>query len=250
MNGFSDHFSKTAAAYASYRPDYPPELVAWIAAQAPACARAWDCATGNGQAARLLAAHFREVVATDASSAQLHEATPLRNVTYAVARAEQSGLPDASCDLVTVAQALHWFDLSRFYAEAKRVLKPRGVLAVWSYSHVHVDAAIDPVVNDFYGNRVGRFWPPERKHVDAHYRDLPFPFDEIPAQEWEIRETFQRDQFVGYVTTWSAVKQAREQTGRDPLPDFAAALARVWPDQESRTVAWPVALRVGRRPAG
>src|SRR5512144_1205793 len=120
MNGFSDHFSKTAAAYASFRPDYPPALVAWVASVAPARERAWDCATGNGQAARLLAAHFREVVATDASEAQLREATPHPNVTYAVARAEQSGLPDASCDLVTVAQALHWFELPRFYAEAKR----------------------------------------------------------------------------------------------------------------------------------
>ena len=247
MNGFSDHFSKTAAAYASYRPDYPPGLVAWIASLAPARERAWDCATGNGQAARLLAAHFREVVATDASAAQLKESTPLANVTYSVARAEQTSLADGSCDLVTVAQALHWFDLPRFYAEAKRVLKPRGVLAVWSYSHVHVDAAIDPVVNDFYVNQVGRFWPPERKHVDARYRDLPFPFEEIPAQEWEIREPFTREQFLGYVTTWSAVKQAREKTGQDPLPAFAEALARVWPEHASRTVAWPVALRVGRR---
>lgn len=249
MNGFSDHFSKSAAAYATFRPDYPPELVAWVASQAPARERAWDCATGNGQAARQLAAHFRAVVATDASAAQLREATPLPNVRYAVARAEESQLESGSCDLVTVAQALHWLDLPRFYAEAKRVLKPRGVLAVWSYSHVHVDAAIDPVVNDFYVEKIGRFWPPERRHVDARYRDLPFPFDEIPAQEWEIREPFTREQFVGYVTTWSAVKQAREKTGGDPLPEFVAALSRVWPEHAPRTVAWPVALRVGRRPA-
>ena len=250
MADFLDHFSSLASAYAAFRPTYPSELIARVAALAPARALAWDCATGNGQAARLLADHFESVIATDASEAQLALAKPHPRVEYRVALAERSGLADASVDLVTIAQALHWFDVPRAFAEMNRVLKPRGVVAAWCYHLAKVDATIDPVVSEFYDGRVGPFWPLERRHIAAEYRDFDFPFAEfadLDARPWFMRATLTRERFLGYVATWSAVKQAREQQGVDPLPEFVRALEKVWPANEPRDVRWPMGLRVGRK---
>jgi ubiquinone/menaquinone biosynthesis C-methylase UbiE len=253
MPEFHDHFSSLASDYSSFRPTYPPELVAAIAATAPGRALAWDCATGNGQAALLLADHFEAVVATDASEAQLKLAKPHPRVEYRVALAERSGLADGSVDLVAIAQAFHWFDVARSCAEFQRVLKPRGVVAAWCYQLAKVDDVIDPVVWAFYDGRVGRFWPPERRHIEVNFRDLDFPFDEegelaeLGARPWSIDATLTRERFLGYVATWSAVKEARKQQGVDPMPEFVRALAKVWPEGETRAVRWPMGLRIGRR---
>ena len=250
MPDFSDHFSSLANDYAAFRPTYPAELVASVAALAPSRALAWDCATGNGQSALLLADHFERVLATDASESQLALAKPHPRVEYRVALAERSGLADASVDLVTIAQALHWFDVPRTFAEINRVLKPRGVVAAWCYHLAKVDAAIDPVVWEFYDGRVGPFWPTERKHIAAEYRDFEFPFAEfgdLDARPWCMRATLTRERFLGYVATWSAVEQAREQQKVDPLPELARALEAVWPANEPRDVRWPMGLRIGRK---
>ncbi len=159
---FADHFSAASADYARYRPDYPDRLFAYLADRAPGRRRAWDCATGNGQAARGLARHFAEVIATDASAQQIASAPPHRRVSYRVAPAEDSGLPDESVELITVAQALHWFDRPRFWPEARRVLVPRGVIAVWCYDLLSIDAEVDAVVGRLYRDVVGPYWPPER----------------------------------------------------------------------------------------
>jgi ubiquinone/menaquinone biosynthesis C-methylase UbiE len=252
MPEFLDHFSSLAGSYSEFRPTYPPELVAAIAATAPGRALAWDCATGNGQAALLLADHFDAVVATDASAAQLKQAKPHPRVRYRVALAESSGLADCSADLVAIAQAFHWFDVARACAEWRRVLKPRGVVAAWCYQLAKVDMAIDPVVWEFYDGRVGRFWPPERRHIEVNYQDLAFPFEvtsdlaELAARPWSIRATLTRARFLGYVATWSAVKEARAQQGVDPMPEITRALAAVWPAEEPREVRWPMGLRLGR----
>lgn len=249
MAGFKDHFSALAQDYAVFRPRYPAALFADLAAVAPGRDLAWDCATGNGQAAAGLASWFREVVATDASAAQIAAAGGPGNVRFAVAPAEGSGLPDASVDLLLVAQAAHWFDLSAFYAEAARVLRPGGVLALLTYSGVRVGPGLDPVLRDFHQVEMGPFWPPERAHVENDYRDLPFPWPELPFPAQEMTADWTLDQLMGYLGTWSSTRACREQTGRNPLPALRARLAPHWGDPgQARTVRWPLPIRIGRRP--
>ena len=181
---FTDHFGSVSGAYAHYRPTYPAALFDWLAAVAPARQRAWDCATGTGQAAIGLAAHFAEVVATDASASQLAAARPAPGVHYRLAAAEGSGLEADSVDLVTVAQALHWFDQPRFFREVERVLRPGGVLAVWSYGIPELEGeGPDALLQHFYADIVGPYWPPENAQVENGYRDLVLPFEclEAPA---------------------------------------------------------------------
>ena len=248
MTGFADHFSRSAPAYAAYRPSYPAPLISYISSLCAARDLAWDAGTGSGQAAVRLAAHFTAVVATDASADQIGHAQPHPTVTYRIAPEDQSGLASRSADLVTVAQALHWFDLPRFYREVRRVLKPGGVLAAWCYGRVRVDAAVDPIIDDFYARRLAPFWPPERRHVEAAYGDLPFPFDEIRPKPWVMKAPLTRPAFLGYLGTWSAVARARESDGSDPLAELARQLADAWRDEdEPRIVTWPIGLRVGTR---
>lgn len=249
MAGFKDHFSPLAADYARFRPRYPDRLFAELAAVAPGRALAWDCATGNGQAAQGLAAWFDSVVATDASAAQLAAASGPANVRFAVAPAEASGLPAASVDLLLVAQAAHWFDLPAFYAEAARVLRPGGVLALLTYSGVRISPELDPPLRDFHHGLLGPYWPPERAHVERDYRDLPFPWPELPFPAQEMTADWTLDALMGYLGTWSATRAYREQAGEDPLPALRARLAPAWGDPaRARTVRWPLPIRIGRRP--
>lgn len=244
---FKDHFSSLAGAYASYRPDYADEVFAWLAAQCAGHALAWDCGTGNGQAAQGLAPYFAEVYATDASAEQVAQAQGPANVRFAVAPAERSGLPDASVDLLLVAQAVHWFDLDAFYAEARRVLRPDGLIALLTYSNHSVNPAVDGPAGEFYRHTVGPYWPPERRWVEQGYRGLPFPFTELQTPAFTLTAEWDLPQFLGYHATWSATKGYRQATGTDPLPALAAALGPVWgPPEQRRTVRWPLALRVGR----
>lgn len=242
-----DHFSPQAADYAVFRPRYPAAFVAHLASLAPAHDVAWDVGTGNGQAAVLLTDHFRRVHATDASDRQLQHATRHPRVEYLVAPAESSGLPEASVDLVTIAQALHWFEPRSFHAEVARVLRPSGVIAAWSYGMVAVDAAVDRIVDWFYRERVGRYWPAERQHIETGYADLPFPYDEVSVGDWRIDAMLSRVQLAGYIGTWSALRHARDAELHDPLIEFIARLHEVWPGDERRAASWPMIARVGRR---
>jgi SAM-dependent methyltransferase len=248
MKPFADHFSLTAAAYASYRPRYPDALFAWLAAVAPATGRAWDCATGSGQAAAGLHPHFTHVVATDPSIAQLAHAHHARGVTYAAMTAERAGIASHSMDLVTVAQALHWLDRDTFYAEARRVLVPGGVLAVWSYGLGKFgEAALDETIAHFYTVTVGPYWPAERSIIDSGYDTLEFPFAKLSAPEIPMQASWTLIQFAGYLSTWSAVQRARSASGRDPVPPLLETLARDWGDESvARTIRWPLAVRAGR----
>lgn len=245
---FKDHFSGHADDYARYRPGYPPPLFDWLARQAPGRSVAWDVGTGNGQVARFLAGHMASVHATDASSQQLARAEGPPNVCFVAEPAERASLADESVDLVTVGQALHWFDLQRFYAEVRRVLKPGGLLAAWTYQLNEIDPAVDDTVSAFYDDVVGSYWPPERVHVERGYRDLPFPFEEIGAPELCLETSWNLSDYLGYVGTWSAVRRYRAQVGEDPLPALGQALAGVWgAPGVTRVVRWPLALRVGRK---
>ncbi len=246
---FKDHFSGHAADYAAFRPTYPPALFAWAAGLPAARGLAWDCATGSGQAAVALAGHFPRVVATDASAAQIAHAVPHPRVEYGVAPAEASGLPDGAVDLVTVAQALHWFDFARFYAEVRRVLAPGGAIAVWSYDLAQFDPAVDGLVRRLARETVGPYWPPERRWVDEEYRTLPFPFAEVPAPAFHLAELWDLARFAAYLRTWSAVVRFRAVTGRDPVAELEPELAAAWGDPgEVKTVRWPLHVRAAISP--
>lgn len=245
---FADHFSPLAARYAAARPSYPPELFDWLATLPARRGRAWDVGTGSGQAAVALAERFGEVIATDASAAQLAQAAPHPRVGYRQAVAEDSRLPDGSVDLVAVAQAVHWFDLDRFWAEVRRVAAPDGAVAVWSYLGVTLGPEVDRVVAHFYRDVVGPYWPPERAAVEDGYRSLPFPFAEVAAPRFEIRVRWDLARFAAYLGTWSASRHWSDaHGGADPLAEIAADLAAAWGDPAAeRDIAWPIGLRAGR----
>jgi ubiquinone/menaquinone biosynthesis C-methylase UbiE len=243
---FKDHFSVAAHEYDRYRPRYPKTLIEFLAAAAPGRDLAWDCATGTGQAAVALAARFGRVIATDASSAQLAHAVAHSGVDYVLATAESCGLADRSVDLVTVAQALHWLDLERFYAEVRRVARPGAVFAAWTYSLADADPEVDPLVASFYAEMTP-WWPPERSHVEDGYRRLHFPFEPLATPAFEIREAWPLERLLGYFSTWSAVNRCRKDTGQDPVIALGERLAEVWGDpSRPRPVRWPLHLRAGR----
>ncbi len=242
---FRDHFSGVAEAYATFRPRYPPALFASLAAQAPRRATAWDCATGSGQAAVGLATHFERVIATDGSAAQLAAARPHPRVRYLCGLAEWAPVRAASVDLVSAAQSLHWFDIPRFFAEARRVLTPGGLVAAWCYGLAQVDPAIDPVVGRFYRDTVGPYWPAQRQLVDTGYRTVPFPFAEIALPPVAMEEELTLEAFAGYVRTWSATQRYVAARGSDPVAPLVAALVPLW-GSGVRTVRWPLAGRTGR----
>jgi SAM-dependent methyltransferase len=242
---FKDHFSKQAADYANFRPGYPQELFAYLGRIAPSRELAWECGTGNGQAAVALASVFDHVIATDASEEQISKAKPHERVDYRVAPAENSAIKSGTIDLIMVAQALHWFDLDRFYAEARRVLKPNGILAASAYNLLQIEPAIDEVANRYYSEVVGPFWPPERELVE-HFADLPFPFHKLDPPKFEMTAQWNLDHLIGYLGTWSATQRFIAARGGNPLEQITDELRSVWGGpEEARKVVWPLILHVG-----
>jgi SAM-dependent methyltransferase len=248
---FQDHFSGHAAAYAQARPTYPITLFAWLSAQSLRRARAWDAGCGNGQASVALAHHFDAVFASDPSATQIAAATPHPRVTYAVEPAEACSLPDASVDLVTVAQALHWFDPDRFHAEVARVLRPEGLVAAWSYERCTVTPAVDAVFMRLYVDELGAGGPPERRHVESGYTTLPFPYDEIGAPSFSLLCDWTLAHYLAYLRSWSACQRRLAAEGVDAVAALADEFAAAWgPPDTVRAVHWALVLRVGRRRPG
>ena len=244
---FADHFSSVSAAYAAFRPRYPDDLFDFLARVALARNVAWDAGTGSGQAAVGLARHFNHVIATDASASQIEHAIANARVEYRVAPAEASGLDDRSADLVTAAQALHWFDRRRFWVEARRVLCPGGVVAVWTYVMFEIAPPIDAIVRRFYSETVGPFWPPERRITEERYQTIEFPFAEFAAPNFVIEQAVSLEDVAGYVRTWSATRGFIQHHHFDPVDQLVSELTPVWgAAQQSRLARWPVAMRVGR----
>jgi SAM-dependent methyltransferase len=244
---FKDLFSAQSGDYARFRPTYPDALFTWLASVAPGHACAVDVATGTGQAALLLAPHFTRVVALDASAAQLTAAPARANVEYGVAPAEATGLPPASADLLTAAQAFHWFDQARFFTEAARVLRPGGVLAVWCYGLTHIAPAVDAIVAHLYGDVLGSYWEPERRLVEDGYRGVVFPFQPLVVPPFEVTADWDLAGLLGYLRTWSALKAFVRARGIDPLAALAPDLARVWGDPAApRAVRWPLSVHARR----
>lgn len=246
-NTDKDYFSKQAESYSQYRPGYPPALFEYLNRLAPDHQLAWDCATGSGQAAVSLSEDFERVIATDMSAEQISHAMQRPNIEYRIHPAEETGFADASVSLITVATAIHWFDLPAFYTEVFRVAKPGAVLAAWAYSQPVVNEAVDREMRRFYFDVVGSYWPPGREHVDEEYRDLLFTFPELEAPRFTTLTDWTLEKLVGYVKTWSALNRYIAQEGHNPLDEFEPQLRAAWGDpSQSKSVAFPIFMRVGR----
>jgi SAM-dependent methyltransferase len=242
-------FGAQAAAYSAFRPSYPPALFAELARRAPALRDAWDVGAGTGQAALGLAEHFEHVLATDVSAKMLAAAAPHPRITYRHLVDEPRDLADASFELVSVAQALHWFDIPRFYSTVQRVLAPGGLFAAWCYSLLEVEPAFDALVRELHDVTLAPDWPPPRKLVLEGYRSLALPFQEEPFPAFAIERELTLPDVLGYLATWSGLAAHRRRTGFDALQALAPTLASTWGEPtHSRLVRWPLHVRTARRP--
>jgi ubiquinone/menaquinone biosynthesis C-methylase UbiE len=240
-----DLFSGHARQYAAFRPVYPAALYEFIFSLVKEKNTAWDCATGNGQVAKVLAGHFKEVCATDISQQQLNNAFQATNIDYSLASAEKTTFPDNFFDLITVGQALHWFDFDKFFAEVKRVGKVGGVLAIWGYNLLQIEPELDTIIHDFYKNIVGSYWESERKHVDDKYQSISFPFDEIQLPDFQISISWTLDDLANYLTTWSSVQKFIRQQGANPVDVLKTKLAEIWHENEKKQFSFPLFGRIG-----
>lgn len=245
---FKDHFSGHAALYREARPTYPPALFAWLARQAPATRLAWDVGCGSGQAALALAGHFSRVVASDPSAEQLAHAGQHPRVDYRVEAAEHGSLEDVSVDLVTVGQALHWFDHPAFFAEVDRVLNPDGILAIWCYADVHVTPEVDAHIEHLYRDITDPYWAPERDLVDNGYADITMPFAALDPPHFDMEMSWTAPQLLDYLRSWSASQRYRRDQGHDPVTLIEQGLLESWgaPDQVY-PVRWAFHLHVRRK---
>ena len=242
-----DLFSKQAAEYRLYRPEYPQELYIHIMEQVEETEAAWDCGTGNGQVAAALSDFFEEVEATDISESQLRNAIEKYNVFYQLCRAEKTHFEDSTFDLITVAQAVHWFNFEGFYKEVRRVAKPRAVIAVWGYGLFQINPEIDALLHDFYKNVTGPYWDRERRHIDEEYKNIPFPFKQIGGKkDFTIMKQWSLADLEGFLNTWSAVQKYLEVKDENPVTKFMQQLEKVWPEAETKEVKFPIFLKMGR----
>ncbi|MVM35356.1 methyltransferase domain-containing protein [Spirosoma sp. HMF4905] len=239
-----DRFSGHADLYAQYRIDYPAELYDFVLSFVRNRQSAWDCATGNGQVAGALAAIFEQVEATDISETQLILAVKKPNIHYQLSPAEQTPFPDHTFDLITVAQSLHWFNISAFHQEVRRVAKPGAVIAEWGYGLVKIGSDLDPILLDFYRNRIGPYWDPQRKYIDNAYATLPFPFANAQRAGFIARRTWSLARFLNYLRTWSAVRQYIHENEEDPVNGLGEELKSIWGEEE-RELQFPIFLRIG-----
>ena len=243
---FEDHFSKQAETYAQYRPQYPDEIYAYLASVSPGLSLAWDCGTGNGQAAVGLAKHFDQVYATDASAEQISRAYQNEKVDYHVEPAEHVSLNDSSTDLVTVAVAIHWFNFDEFYREVKRVLKPNGVIAAWTYNLTEITPEIDQLIEEYYKGILDGYWPERIRFLEEKYETLPFPFEEIVPPSFVMEINWNLIQLAGFFNSWSATQRYKADKGHHPLEIIWPKLTAAWGDEnEPRLIRWPLHFRVG-----
>ena len=242
-----DRFSAQAADYARYRIAYPAELYDWLLPQVPARERAWDCATGNGQVAGVLAETFVRVDATDLSANQLAQAIPRPNIQYQKARAEETLFPAQRFDLITVAQAVHWFDNEAYHREVRRVARPGAVLAEWGYQLCYLETPeLNQVLGTFYDVTSGPYWDANRRHIENEYANLPFPFADVQQARFVVRKHWTAKDMLNYLRTWSATANyARQYVGADMVALVAAELTRLWGPQ-ARPATFPIFARAGR----
>lgn len=244
-----DLFSKQSDLYAKYRPSYPAALYDHILSFVQEKNIAWDCATGNGQAANVLADHFQKVIASDISQSQIDKATKKDNIEYVVCAAESTPFTENTFDLVTVAQAYHWFDWNEFKKETTRVCKQGAIIAVWMYGgHRTDDEKINTLAKTFYEQTTHAYWEPERNHVESNYETTRFEYELLPTKDFRIETEWYRQEWLGYISTWSAVQKYVKQNGESPLPKLEEASRNLWPDHQKKKIHFPVYLKLGRIP--
>lgn len=243
-----DLFSRQAATYAKYRPTYPAALIDYVVSFVKEKNTAWDCATGNGQAAVLLSKYFDKVIATDISEKQIAQAEKKENIFYSTGSAEETAFEDHSLDLITVAQAYHWFRFDLFEKEVKRVARPGAVVAVWGYNIPQCDhSAVNKLIKHFYKEIVGSYWDAERRYVDDTYSTVPFNFEPLPAAEFSIDVNWTKDDVPGYLNSWSSVQHFIKANGFNPVDEFASQLQEIWPGGTGSMVfRFPVFMKIGR----
>jgi SAM-dependent methyltransferase len=247
MKSFKDLFSENTQDYAKFRPVYPDALFTYLASTVRSHDLAFDVGTGSGQAAVALAEHFKRVIATDPSQKQLDAAVPHPKVTYQQGPAERLPAEKGSVDLLTAAQAFHWFKREEFFKEADRVLKPGGVLALWTYSMTEISPDVDRTVHRLYEDLLGTFWEPERRLVEEGYRSVTLPFQELNPPGIDMQANWSLAHLVGYLSTWSALKTCIQKTGQNPLERVFPDLQKAWGRSETRLVKWPLSIRICTR---
>lgn len=244
---FQDHFSEQAKEYARHRPTYPATMFAYLASLAPSRQLAWDCGTGNGQAAVALADEFQRVIATDASASQIENAFPHARVEYRLEPSEQTSIATGSVDLITVGTAVHWFDFDPFYAEVRRVGKESAIIAVWTYHLPVIHPQVDPWLEHFYRQVLASYWPERIRYLDQRYRFLPFPFEEIRPPAFQMEADWNLDSLVGFLASWSAVRKFVETEGEAEFESQVEELKGIWGEQsEEKNIRWPLHFRIGR----
>ncbi len=239
-----DRFSHHASQYAAFRPTYPRELYDFILALVKDKQTAWDCGTGNGQVAHDLSPFFMQVMATDISEKQLENAVRTKNINYSISPAEKTPFAASTFDLITVGLAIHWFNITEFYKEVRRVAKPGAVLAVWGYGLLSITPAIDILIADFYSKTIGPYWDPERKLIDERYQSISFPFEEIPCPEFTFSLQWTLEELRGYLTTWSAVQKYIREHGTNPVDSLMDSIRPLW-DEHQLKATFPLFLRCG-----
>lgn len=247
-SSFQHLFDPVAKQYRQFRPSYPAALIDFVAGSAQSRQLAWDAGCGSGQAAAALAEHFEQVIATDSSAAQISEAQAHQRVLYRVAPAEAAGLDSDSCDLITAANAVHWFDRQRFYPDAARALKSGGIIAVWCYGPLLADGIAQQKLDRFY-THIDPYWESgPLALVKAKYADLDFPFAEITAPRFCIEEAWPIERMLGYYSSWSSVQTCREATGCDAVAELRGDLQTAGlAGDDCLQVRLPLYLRIGRK---
>src|SRR5690606_11687717 len=248
MKSFKDNFSKQAEIYSKFRPIYPKELFEYLQTLTIEHKFAWDCGTGNGQSAIQLANFYENVYATDPSEEQIKNAVYNPKIDYKVEKAEHPSLNDHSVDLVTVAQAVHWFDFDKFYYQVKRVLKPNGIIAVWAYGIPNVSEELNSIIKNFHDNIIGEFWLPENRLIDKEYSSIPFPFDIITnAPTFYIQKEVSLTELLGHFRSWSATQKYIDRYGSNPIEELEPKLTKYWQNEEDKKeISWKLILKVGK----
>lgn len=245
---YKDNFSEQAKIYAKFRPKYPAELYDFLLPHIKNKRVAWDCATGNGQVANILAKDFKKVIATDASSKQIEQATQKNNIFYEVATAEKTEIKEKSIDFISVAQAVHWFDFEKFYTEVRRVAKQDTIIAIWGYGLLEIEENIDRIINQLYFEvlKNGGYWDKEREHLDNHYESIPFPFEKIETPSFKIQLSWNKNQLIGYLNTWSSVRKYIRTHQKNPVDIVEEKLERYWNNPiEEKFITWDLYLLAG-----
>lgn len=245
---FKDYFSENSEEYGRFRPKYPTELFSYLSSISNRHEKAWDCATGTGQSAVLLSDYFSEVIATDASKSQIENAEKKQSITYQVATAENSNIEKNSINLITVAQAFHWFNIDAFSKEVNRVLKDKGLIAIWSYNLLSVQENIDETIYYLYNTILGDYWPKERKMIEDGYKNIEFPFNKMELPEFNMLAEWNLFQLIGYLCTWSATKKYQKITGINPVEEIHGKISKIWGSPEKiLSVKWSLNIRVWKK---